>query len=62
MLTFIGKLVKAAEGIDLIIANVGHRGIYEAGRLRADGGYELWSVALRGRPAVPDRARPFVLT
>ena len=56
-LTLVGELVEATESVDLVIPHVGHRGIDEAGRLRADGGDELRLVALGGTPAVPGRAR-----
>ena len=56
-LTFVGELVEATEGVDLLIPHIGHGGIDETGGLRANGGNELWLIALSGTPAVPRGTR-----
>lgn len=56
---FVCELVESAKGVDLVIADVGDRGIDKAGWFGADGRYEFRSVqrAFGGRLAVSNRAR-----
>lgn len=53
---FVGELVEAAEGIDLVVANICDRGIDEAGGLGANCGDHLGFVAIAHASATARRA------
>ena len=45
---FVGVLIEATEGVDAVVADIGDRGVDQAGRALADGGDDFGHVRLGG--------------